>query len=103
MAEYRTGGFYDFLGEVLLAAGKGAVKRIEDGGSAKDVGKEAAKGTIEKGAEALKQALADAPAAAQGKVAAAVKAVEAQAKTKATTNIMLWIVVAFILLGRKGR
>jgi len=103
MSEYRTGGFYDFLGEVLLAAGKGAVKRIEDGGTPKDAAKEAGKGTIEKGAEALKQALADAPADVKSKVTAAVNAVEAKAKAKATTNIMLWVVVALLLFGRKGR
>jgi len=102
MAEYRTGGFYDFLGEVLLAAGKGAINKIEAGGGAKDAAKEAGKGTIEKGAEALKSALSDAPAATKKAVEEAVKTVETQAKAKATSNVVMWVVLALLLL-RKGR
>lgn len=103
MAEYRTGGFYDFLGEVLLAAGKGAINKIEGGGGAKEAAKEAGKSTVEKGAEALKSALSDASAATKAKVEEAVKTVEAQAKTKATSNVMMWVVLALLLFGRKGR
>ncbi len=102
MSEYRTGGFYDFLGEVLLAAGKGAISAVEKGGGAKDAAKEAGKGTVEKGATALKDALSDAPAAVKAKVEEAVKTVESQAKAKATSNVMLWVIVAAILL-MKGR
>jgi hypothetical protein len=102
MSEYRTGGFYDFLGEVLLAAGKGAINKIEAGGSAKDVAKEAGKGTVEKGATALRDALSDAPAAVKAKVEEAVKGVEANAKKKATSDMMIWVVVGILIL-MKGR
>ena len=96
MADYHTGGFYDFLGQVFLAAGKGAYERIEKGEAG-----EKTKGVLDKGVSAITDTAKKVVENAPGVKDAVVDTVKKEAVKKATNSIALVVLIGLIILSRR--